>query len=102
MPALPLSPSTGNRYTNASNITCIGPTIRCNQRRLIPPYVIIALGNPVLLAEAITSDQEFNYRQSKGIGLIVKVQTSDQVVIPPFEGADNIDQFIDRLEVVKP
>lgn len=92
----------GNRYTNSSNIKCIGSTIRCNLERLSPPYIIIALGDPVLLAEAITTDQLFLYRQTSGIDLVVKVETSDQVVIPAFADADNIGQFIDRLEVVTP
>jgi len=92
----------GNRYTNASNIKCIGPTIRCNLERLSPPYVIMAIGDPTLLAEAIETDQMFLYRQTAGIDLVVKVEKSDKLVIPAFAEADNIEQFIDRLEVVKP
>lgn len=92
----------GHRYTNASNIKCIGLTIRCNQERLSPPYVILALGDPAKLSEAILNDQNFNFRQLKGIDLVVKVQKSDQVVISGYAGADRIDQFIDRLEVTKP
>ena len=91
----------GLRYTNASNILCIGSTIRCNNERLIPPYEIVALGDPDKLAAAIANDQEFNIRQSAGIDLVVKVQKSSAIVIPAFAEADDIDQFIDMLEVVK-
>ena len=91
----------GNRFTNASNIKCIGSTIRCNLQRLSPPYVIMAIGDPDLLAEAIETDQMFLYRQSAGIDLVVKIARSDQLTIPAFAEADNIEQFIDLLEVAK-
>lgn len=92
----------GNRLTNASNIKCIGSTIRCNLQRLSPPYVIMAIGNPADLTEAIVTDQMFLYRQTPGIDLVVKIDQSDKIVIPAFAEADNIGQFIDRLEVVTP
>lgn len=87
----------GNRYTNASNIDCIGPTIRCNLERLTPPYVITALGDPAKLSEMIRNDQTFNNRQAI-FGLVVKIQTSDEVVIPAFIDADKISQYINLLE----
>lgn len=92
----------GHRYNNASNIKCIGLTIRCNRERLSPPYIIQAIGDPARLSEAILNDQEFNFRQLKGIDLIVRVQKSDLVVISGYARADMIDPYIDRLEVVKP
>jgi uncharacterized protein YlxW (UPF0749 family) len=91
----------GQRYTIFSNIKCLGVTIRCNQNRLVPPYVITALGDPAALAEAIQIDQEFNDRQAI-YNLVVKIQTADEVVIPAYDQADNIDQYIDLLEVTKP
>lgn len=92
----------GLRYTNASNVYCIGSTIRCNQSRLAPPYVIVALGDPDKLAEAILADQDFNYRQSPEIGLVVNVEKESAVIIPAFAEADDVSRYIDLLEVVKP
>lgn len=91
----------GNRYTNASNIDCIGPTIRCNLERLTPPYVIFALGDPAKLSEVIRNDQTFNNRQAI-FGLVVKIQPSDEVVIPAFIDADKISQYINLLEGIAP
>ncbi len=90
----------GNRFVNASDLKCIGLTIRCNQQRLSPPYVILALGDPARLSEAIEHDQTFNFRRMPGIDLVVKVQKSDRIVIPAYAESDNIDQYIDMLEVV--
>jgi len=92
----------GNRFTNASNIKCIGSTIRCNLERLSPPYVISALGDPAQLSAVIETDQMFLYRQSPGIDLVVKIEKVEKLTIPAFAEADNIDQFINLLEVVKP
>ncbi|MGI6333975.1 MAG: DUF881 domain-containing protein [Saccharofermentanales bacterium] len=92
----------GNRLVNASDLKCIGLTIRCNQQRLSPPYVILALGDPIRLSEAIEHDQTFNFRQMPGIDLIVRAQKSDRIVIPAYAESDNIERFIDMLEVVSP
>ncbi len=91
----------GNRFTNASNIDCIGLTIRCNQERLSPPYVIIALGDPEALATAVFNDQDFNTRQATNM-IKISYEKSDRIVIPAFAEADNIEKYIDRLEVVAP
>lgn len=88
------------RIVNSSYIFCIGPTILCNNQRLTPPYVIRAIGDPAALKEAIDADQMFAIRRTPGIDLIVEVQVSDQVLLPPFADAGNIQQYIDRLEVV--
>ena len=49
------------------------PDHRCNQQRLSPPYVILALGDPARLSEAIEHDQT-HFRWMPGIDLVVKVQ----------------------------
>ena len=88
------------RIVNTSYIFCIGPTILCNSQRLTPPYIIRAIGDPSILKEAIETDQMFAIRKTPGIDLIVEVTVSDQVLLPPFADAGNIQQYIDRLEVV--
>lgn len=91
----------GLRITNSSFILCIGSTIRCNEQRMLPPFVITALGDPAVLAEAVATDQRFILRQMPDIGLIVNVQTADEVIIPAFAEADDFHQYISLLEGVK-
>jgi uncharacterized protein YlxW (UPF0749 family) len=92
----------GLRITNASYISCIGTTILCNQQRMTPPYIIMALGNPTALAAAIREDPAFADRQTAEIGLQVKMEEKPEVIIPPFAEADNFIKYIDLLEVGKP
>ncbi len=89
------------RIVNSSYIYCIGPTILCNQQRLTPPYVIEARGNPEALAAAIHQDPTLSIRAMPGIDLIVIVEQLEEVVIPPFADANNLEPFINRLEVVR-
>ena len=86
------------RITNVSYIRCIGSTIRCNQYRMLPPFVIKALGDPAQLAEAIAGDPMFSMRQLPDIGLVVKVETVEEVVIPAFAESDRFGAYITLLE----
>ena len=86
------------RITNVSFIRCIGSTIRCNQYRMLPPFVIKALGDPAQLAAAIAGDPMFSMRQLPDIGLVVKVEMVDDVVIPAFAEADRFGTYITLLE----
>lgn len=90
----------GLRITNSTYILCNASTILCNQQRITPPFIITARGDPASMAEAIRTDQNFSIRQASGIDLVVKVTEETEVVIPAFAEADNISQYIDRLEVV--
>jgi uncharacterized protein YlxW (UPF0749 family) len=92
----------GMRITNSSFVKCIGPTIRCNKQRLIPPYVILALGDPILLSDALASDQMFNQRKAAPVDLIVDVQVEAEVIIPAFNEADNYYAYISLLEEAQP
>lgn len=90
------------RITNSSFIKCIGPTIRCNKQRLIPPYIIKAIGDPVQLSDAITTDQMFSQRKAPPIDLMIDVQIEPEVIIPAFNEADNYDAYISLLEEAQP
>lgn len=90
------------RITNSSFVKCIGPTIRCNKQRLIPPYIIKAIGDPVQLSDAIAADQMFNQRKAPPIDLKVDVQIESEVIIPAFNEADNYDAYISLLEEAQP
>lgn len=86
------------RIVNASYVFCIGPTILCNMQRLTPPYIIRAIGNPQLMADAIRKDPMLSLRQTPEIGLIVEVEQGEQTCLP-FSEADDLGKYIDRLEV---
>lgn len=92
----------GQRIVNASYVFCIGPTILCNMQRLTPPYVITAIGNPALLADAVRQDPMFNLRQTPSIGLVVNIKEETELLIPAFAEADQFAKYIDRLEVAQP
>jgi uncharacterized protein YlxW (UPF0749 family) len=86
------------RITSVSGVQCIGSTIRCNERRMLPPYVIRAIGQPEQLAAAIDKDEMLSVRQVKEIGLVVSVEMSPEIVIPPFHAADQLGRYITLLE----
>ena len=86
------------RITNVSYIQCIGSTIRCNQFRLLPPFVVKAIGDPAQLAEAIQQDSQFIMRQYPDIGLTVDVKIEEEVVLPAFVESDDIARYITLLE----
>jgi uncharacterized protein YlxW (UPF0749 family) len=87
------------RIVNSSYVFCIGPTILCNMQRLTPPYVIQAIGDPQLMADAIRKDPMLSLRQTPEIGLIVQVEQQGEQTCPAFAEADDLDKYIDRLEV---
>lgn len=89
----------GERIVNSSYVFCIGPTILCNMQRLTPPYVIQAIGDPKLLSDAVRLDPMLSLRQTPEIGLIVKIEALSDVQIPAFARADDLSQYINRLEV---
>lgn len=43
------------RITSFTGISCIGPTILINKARIVPPFVIKAIGNPKALSEAVNN-----------------------------------------------
>ncbi len=86
------------RITQVSSVICIGSTIRCNQERMLPPFVIEAIGDPKALKEVIEQDEMLNARKASEIGLVVMVNSQDQVTLPPFAQADQFQRYISLLE----
>jgi uncharacterized protein YlxW (UPF0749 family) len=43
----------GERIVSSTGINCVGTTILCNAKRLAPPYVITAIGDPDALVAAL-------------------------------------------------
>lgn len=78
------------RITINSEIRCVGTTILINGVRLSPPYQIKAIGNPDSLLNAINMPggiiSALSYI-SKEYGIILKVEKSDSIDLPPYEGS---------------
>lgn len=73
------------RLVETSEITCAGSTILVNQRRMTPPYVVKAIGNPEGLAAALNlRGGILDYLQFYGIQVSISKRT--EVQIPMYSG----------------
>ena len=73
----------GQRLITTSEIRCVGNLILVNMTRIAPPYVISAIGSPVLLAE-IVNNGELDILKS--LNFPVSIQESNEVIIPAYKG----------------
>ncbi len=46
----------GERVVSTTGLSCVGTTILCNARRLAPPYVVVAIGDPDALQAALEAE----------------------------------------------
>lgn len=67
-----------------SGLSCAGTTILLNTRRIAPPYVIKAIGDPIALASG-AQDVYRDYLEA--YDLRVSISTQDSLVIQPFKGS---------------
>lgn len=76
----------GQRLLATTEVRCTGPAVLVNKNnRLVPPYVITAIGNPDTLESAL--------KMKGGVaetlqfwGIQVTVKKMPQVVVPPYNG----------------
>lgn len=67
------------RITALSEISCIGPTILINKTRVVPPFIIKAIGNPDKLSKALDN----NYLQSlESYGIKYFTEKYERIKIP--------------------
>jgi uncharacterized protein YlxW (UPF0749 family) len=71
-----------------SEIVCAGPTIRVNNVRYAPPFVIKAIGNPDTLSAAILAPFS-SAKILETLGLDVKIEIVDNLTIHRYNG--NLD-----------
>jgi uncharacterized protein YlxW (UPF0749 family) len=75
----------GERIIGRTGITCVGTTILCNTKRMAPPYVIVAIGDPRHLSEYLR-------RPGGAVDLLVsfafpvKVTSAARIEVPPYRG----------------
>lgn len=73
------------RLLATSEIRCAGNTILINTRKIVPPIVISATGNPDTLKSGLEIKGGI-FEQLKFWGLEVNVQKKDEVVLPAYPG----------------
>ncbi len=75
----------GQRLLATSEIRCAGNTILVNTKKIVPPVVILATGDP----DALKSGLEIKggiFEQLQFWGLVAEVKKMDNVVVPAFSG----------------
>ena len=73
------------RLVEASEISCAGPTILVNQTRLVPPFVIRAIGDPdTMMAALRLRGGVVEYLQFYGIQ--VNISKNPKVLVPMYHG----------------
>jgi uncharacterized protein YlxW (UPF0749 family) len=79
----------GVRVISTSAVRCVGNTLLLDGRVYSPPFVVMAIGDPVLLQHALdASDGVRAFRQAAtdfGLGYEVKVE--GDVTVPAYEGS---------------
>ncbi len=75
----------GERVVSTTGLSCVGTTILCNARRLAPPYVIVALGDPQTLAAALEAEAS-PLATLRAFQFPVRVTKADDLRIPAYRG----------------
>jgi uncharacterized protein YlxW (UPF0749 family) len=88
------------RITALPQIYCIGPTIRCFTRRMTPPYVILAIGPPEEMREALETDRYLQRITSIDVGVRLTIEEG-QIIVPSFSEYDDYRKYITQLEVTR-
>lgn len=81
----------GQRLLATSEIRCIGPTILVNKnKRLVPPYVITAIGDPDKMIGALKMRGGV-IEQLQVFGIQVNVKKLSSVTVPAYNGSTTFD-----------
>jgi uncharacterized protein YlxW (UPF0749 family) len=75
----------GERIVSSTGITCVGTTILCNTKRMAPPYVIAAIGDPVRLQEYLRRPGGV-LDQLASFDFPVRLSSSARIEAPPYRG----------------
>ncbi|MDD4170530.1 MAG: DUF881 domain-containing protein [Desulfotomaculaceae bacterium] len=80
----------GQRLVAATGISCIGPAIRINEKALVPPFIITAIGSPETMEGALKMRGGVaEYLQFYGIKISVK--KLEKLTIPAYSGSIKMD-----------
>ena len=79
----------GQRLISTTGVKCVGNTVVLHGVPYAPPYAISAIGDPLLLHEALASSEPIQiYKQYVGAyGLGYREQDVPKAAFPAYEGA---------------
>jgi uncharacterized protein YlxW (UPF0749 family) len=75
------------RIVANTGFSCAGTTILVDTKRIAPPYIIRAIGNPDNLRSALTLPGGFVETQILSFELQFSMEKKDDVYIPPYKGS---------------
>ena len=78
----------GKRVIGSTSITCEGPVIMVNGQYIVPPFEILAIGDPDALNYAMVAQDYSKYKDLEIRNLELKIQKSNNLII---EGIDSIN-----------
>lgn len=73
----------GKRVVNTTSITCEGPTIMVNGEYVVPPFEVLAIGDPDAMRFSFTLP-ESRFKELEFRGLELNVEKKDKIVIGPY------------------
>jgi len=76
----------GYRIGNTSGFSCAGTTILIDTKRLAPPYIIEAIGDPKNLQQALLMPGDFIETQILSFNLKFEIQPVNELTIPVYKG----------------
>lgn len=76
----------GERVVAQTGFTCAGSMILAGTKKLAPPYVIHAIGNPATLRAALTMPGGYVEAQIEPYGLGITITEKEDLFIPAYRG----------------
>lgn len=75
----------GDRFVSSTGLSCVGTTILINAKRIAPPYVVTAIGDPHRLYQALTGPGS-PVHLLRAFDFPVQVTRSQQIVVSAYRG----------------
>jgi uncharacterized protein YlxW (UPF0749 family) len=75
----------GERIVSSTGVNCVGTTILCNTKRMAPPYIITAIGEPARLL-ALLKRPGGSVELLTAFDFPVRIASSSRVVVPAYRG----------------
>jgi uncharacterized protein YlxW (UPF0749 family) len=89
----------GERIVATSEQLCAGSIILINRNRYPVPYIISAIGDPVVLFDTLSNCERIQLMIEDKIR--VEIKRSNEVLVPKFSSIDRLNNFISALEVIE-
>lgn len=86
------------RLTAVTQLSCIGPTIRCYGEHQMPPYVLTAIGPVETLQKVIEQDPYLSHLTQEKIGIRMSLEVKEEIRLPSFAETGNFRDYITYLQ----